>query len=119
MALRAKVTALMVTPPMPPIVLEGLVAPFHNEELEQNARDYCKKCLDVASDAAVAAGIRCEAIRAEHDKSWTAIIDTSERNSCDLIVMASHGSPGAIAIVLGSETNKVLPHSKILVLVCR
>jgi hypothetical protein len=48
-----------------------------------------------------------------------AIIDTAESKGCDLIVMASHGRHGISAIVLGSETVKVLTHSKIPVLVHR
>jgi nucleotide-binding universal stress UspA family protein len=116
-ALRAKVTVLMATPPIPLVALEGLVAPVHNEELEQNARDYAKKCLDVASEAAVAAGIRCETFHAKHDQPWATIIETAGQEGCDLIVMASRGSAGAAAIVLGSETNKVLTHSEIPVLV--
>jgi nucleotide-binding universal stress UspA family protein len=118
-ALKAKATVLMATPPIPPIVLEGLAAPVRNEELEQNARDYAKRCLDVASEAAVAAGVRCETIHVKHDQPWAAIIETAERKRCDLIVMASHGRAGVSAVVLGSETNKVLIHSKIPVLVCR
>ena len=117
-ALRAKVTVLMATPPIPLVALEGLVAPVRNEELEQNAKDYAKKCLDVASEAAVAAGVRCKTIHAKHDQPWAAIIETAAQEGCDLIVMASHGRAGAAAIVLGSETIKVLTHSQIAVLVC-
>lgn len=50
---------------------------------------------------------------------WNGIIQTAERNSCDLIVMAAHGRGGVAALVLGSQTNKVLTHSKIPVLVYR
>jgi nucleotide-binding universal stress UspA family protein len=118
-ALRAKVTVLMATPPIPPIVLEGLAAPVRNEELEQNASDYAKTCLDVASEAAVPAGVHCETIHLQHAQPWAAIVETAERKGCDLIVMASHGRAGITATVLGSETNKVLMHSKVPVLVCR
>jgi nucleotide-binding universal stress UspA family protein len=118
-ALGAKVTVLMAIPSIPPIVLEGMAAPVRNEELEQNAMDYAKTCLDVASEAAVAAGVRCETIHVHHDQPWAAIIETAGRKGCDLIVMASHGRAGVGAVVLGSETNKVLAHSKIPVVVCR
>ena len=117
--LEARVTALMATPPIPPIVLEGLAAPIHNEELEQNAKDYATRSLAVAAEAAAAAGVRCETTHIAHDRPWEAIIQTAEQKSCDLIVMASHGRSGVSAVVLGSETNKVLTHSKIPVLVCR
>jgi len=70
--------------------------------------------------AAFAAGILCERIHIKHDQPpWAAIIDTAERQGCDLIVMASHGRAGVSAVVLGSETNKVLNHSKIPVLISR
>jgi nucleotide-binding universal stress UspA family protein len=55
----------------------------------------------------------------EHDQPYLAIIETAARKSCDLIVMASHGRRGISAIVLGSETVKVLTHSTIPVLVVR
>jgi nucleotide-binding universal stress UspA family protein len=117
--LNARVTALMATPPIPPILLEGLAGPVHTEELEQNAKDYATRSLAVAAEAAAAAGVRCETTHLQHDRPWEAIIQTAERKGCDLIIMASHGRAGVSAVVLGSETNKVLTHSKIPVLVCR
>jgi nucleotide-binding universal stress UspA family protein len=53
------------------------------------------------------------------DHAYGAIIDTAKSQGCDLIFMASHGRKGVSALVLGSETVKVLTHSKIPVLVCR
>jgi nucleotide-binding universal stress UspA family protein len=50
---------------------------------------------------------------------YEAIIGTASKTGCDLIFMASHGRKGISAFVLGSETYKVLSHSKIPVLVCR
>ena len=47
------------------------------------------------------------------------IIDTAKRKKCDVIVMASHGRSGLSALLLGSETTKVLTHCKLPVLVCR
>jgi nucleotide-binding universal stress UspA family protein len=117
--LEAKATAVMTTPVIPPIMLEGLSRPVHNEQLEQNAKDYAARSLAVAADAAAAAGVRCESVHFQHDHPWEAIMQTAERRGCDLIVMASHGRAGVSAVVLGSETNKVLAHSSIPVLVCR
>jgi len=51
--------------------------------------------------------------------AYEAIIDTASKKGCDLILMASHGRKGISAFVIGSETYKVLSHSKIPVLVCR
>ena len=47
------------------------------------------------------------------------IIDVAHERGCDLIVMASHGRRGISALLIGSETNKVLTHSKLPVLVSR
>ena len=53
------------------------------------------------------------------DTPWEGIIRTAKAKKCDLIVMASHGRRGLAGLLLGSETTKVLTHSKIPVLVCR
>ena len=67
----------------------------------------------------IAAGVACELVHVEHEHPYQAIIDTAGSKGCDLMVMASHGRRGIAAIVLGSETLKVLTHSKIPVLVNR
>ena len=54
-----------------------------------------------------------------HDQPYRAIIDTAHAKNCDLIVMASHGRRGVSALLLGSETVKVLTHSTIPILVYR
>jgi nucleotide-binding universal stress UspA family protein len=69
--------------------------------------------------AANSAGVACEVLHVEHEQIYQAIIDAASARSCDLIVMASHGRRGVSAVVLGSETVKVLTHSKIPVLVYR
>ena len=61
----------------------------------------------------------CETIQVEHEHPYQAIIDTADSKGSDLMVMASHGRRGISAIVLGSETVKVLTHCKIPVLVYR
>jgi nucleotide-binding universal stress UspA family protein len=55
----------------------------------------------------------------KHAQPYQAIIDTATKRRCDLIAMASHGRKGVKALILGSETNKVLTHSRIPVLVYR
>ena len=66
-----------------------------------------------------AAGVPCEANTVEALHPWEAIIDHAKLMECDLLVMASHGRRGVAALLLGSETQKVLTHSKIPVLVVR
>ncbi len=69
--------------------------------------------------AADAAGIKCEAHTVEALHPWEAILDHAKAQDCDLIVMASHGRRGVSALLLGSETQKVLTHSTLPVLVVR
>ena len=70
-------------------------------------------------DLGKAGGVTCEAHTVEALHPWEAIIDHAKRMDCDLLVMASHGRRGVSALLLGSETQKVLTHSKVPVLVVR
>jgi nucleotide-binding universal stress UspA family protein len=73
----------------------------------------------MVSAVAKSGGVVCETLHVEHEHIYQAIIDAASARKCDLIVMASHGRRGISAVVLGSETVKVLTHSKIPVLVYR
>ena len=88
-------------------------------EYQKHARAYAETVLGTVSDAAKSAGVVCETLHVEHEQIYQAIIEAAEARRCDLIVMASHGRRGVSAVVLGSETVKVLTHSKIPVLVYR
>jgi nucleotide-binding universal stress UspA family protein len=81
--------------------------------------DYAEKTLGAAEGVAQSAGVEYEGVHVGHDFPWQAIIDIAASKGCDLIVMASHGRHGISAVLLGSETMKVLTHSKIPVLVHR
>jgi nucleotide-binding universal stress UspA family protein len=65
------------------------------------------------------AGVPCTKLVVASEIVYKAIIDAASSNACDLIFMASHGRKGLSALVLGSETQKVLTHTKIPVLVYR
>ena len=65
------------------------------------------------------AGVTCQSDTVEALHPWEAIIEHAKRMECDLLVMASHGRRGVSAFLLGSETQKVLTHSKVPVLVVR
>lgn len=95
-------------------------------QLEESARTYreevrkqAEAILSAAAGRAQQVGVECETLSIEHDEPHAAIIDTAHRKGCDLIVMASHGRRGLSALVLGSQTVKVLTHSDIPVLVLR
>ncbi len=65
------------------------------------------------------AGVKCDAAAVEALHPWEAILDRAKETGCDLIIMASHGRRGVAALLLGSETQKVLTHSSVPVLVVR
>lgn len=75
--------------------------------------------LDAAEKIAEEAGVECSKVTLVSEEPYEAIIDAANRNECDLIFMASHGRRGIKGFVLGSETQKVLTHSTIPVLVHR
>ena len=115
----AKVTGFCVMP-------EFHVFTYKTEMLEDTKLEFAKdsmaraaQYLSVIETASKAAGVTCEIASATHDHPYEAIIGAAKQRGCDLIVMASHGRRGVQAILLGSETQKVLTHSHIPVLVCR
>jgi nucleotide-binding universal stress UspA family protein len=71
------------------------------------------------ADAAARAGVPVETVAAKSFSPFEAIIDTAKGKSCDLIIMASHGRRGLNAVLLGSETQKVLTHTSVPVMVYR
>jgi nucleotide-binding universal stress UspA family protein len=88
-------------------------------EYKKRAEAHAQKVLASVSAAAKLAGVASETLHIEHEHIYQAIIDAASARRCDLIVIASHGRRGVSAVVLGSETVKVLTHSKIPVLVYR
>jgi nucleotide-binding universal stress UspA family protein len=118
-SVNAKVTVLTVSTPFHAFAVEPGLIIDTPERYQKRIAALATKYLNVAKEAAQAAGVSCETMHVEHDQPYLAIIETAARKSCDLIVMASHGRRGISAIVLGSETVKVLTHSTIPVLVFR
>jgi nucleotide-binding universal stress UspA family protein len=70
-------------------------------------------------DAAKAAGVACSGHTVEALHPWEAILDHAKAQQCELIVMASHGRRGVAALLLGSETQRVLIHSTLPVLIVK
>jgi nucleotide-binding universal stress UspA family protein len=75
--------------------------------------------VKAVADTAQAAGIACAAHTVEAVHPWEAILDHAKAQNCDLIIMASHGRRGVAALLLGSETQRVLIKSPIPVLVVK
>jgi nucleotide-binding universal stress UspA family protein len=115
----AKITVLTVSTPFHTFTTDTQMIEDTPAQYKARVQDRTEKTLGSAGRAAQAAGVPCETVHVEHEHPYQAIIDTAGAKGCDLIVMASHGRRGLSAIVLGSETVKVLTHSKIPVLVHR
>jgi nucleotide-binding universal stress UspA family protein len=115
----AKVTALTVSPPFHTFTTDTQMIEDTPAQYKTRMQALTDKTLGAIADAARTAGVACEIVHVEHEHPYRAIIDTADAKGCDLIVMASHGRRGVAAIVLGSETVKVLTHCKIPVLVHR
>lgn len=117
----ARITFFYSQPDFPmPIYGEGaLIDPTTPEQFAKSAASEAEAILSKARGAAEAAGVACDSDTAVNEVPYEAIIDAADRHGCDLIFMASHGHRGLSALLLGSETNKVLTHSKIPVLVYR
>jgi len=118
-SVNAKVTVLTVSASFQTFMVETGMISDTPEDYRKRTATLVGKYLNAAKEAALAAGVSCETMHLERDQPYRAIVETAARKSCDLIVMASHGRRGISAIVLGSETVKVLTHSTIPVLVVR
>ena len=121
--LKAKITALYVMPPYAPRVVgdgyvpavDGYAAQQYKKAVEEAAAKALKKVEAILAKAK----LRCQKVQITDDEPWEGIIRTARSRKCDLIVMSSHGRGGLAGLLLGSETQKVLTHSKTPVLVCR
>ena len=115
----AKVTALTVRAPYSVSSIDVIGVVGSSEEYDEETRQAAARALTQVSMAGEAEGLKVETLQEVNDQPYRAIIECARANKCDLIVMASHGRRGVSALLLGSETTKVLTHSKIPVLVYR
>ncbi|MEW5888868.1 MAG: universal stress protein [Pseudomonadota bacterium] len=97
----------------------ALIDPTTPEKFAEMAEKQAKEILGAAAEIARAAGVTAAARSDTSDSPYDAIISAATAAGCDLIFMASHGRRGLSGLLLGSETQKVLTHSKIPVLVYR
>jgi nucleotide-binding universal stress UspA family protein len=121
-AVGAKITAINVIPEYQMAMDEGFVLPASimlKKRFEQETMRRSMAILAAVQSAAQTAGVACNGVTLSSARPYEAIIKQAKKARCDLIVMASHGRKGLASILLGSETAKVLTHSKIPVLVIR
>jgi nucleotide-binding universal stress UspA family protein len=89
------------------------------EQFEREAKVRGERLVEILKDRANAVGVSCETLLLTDDHPWEGIIEAATKTGCDLIFMASHGRRGLSAMLLGSETTRVLTHTKIPVMVYR
>ncbi|MGI4721337.1 MAG: universal stress protein [Janthinobacterium lividum] len=115
----AEVVAMTATPEFHPFTTNAVMLEQTPEQFAQSSRENGRRLLDEVAALARNAGVPCTSVQSVSDSPYEAIIAAARENRCDLIVMASHGRRGINALLLGSETQKVLVHSAIPVLVHR
>lgn len=117
----AGVVALKVVPRYPQSYFEGgLALPASDiAKIEKQWATHGQAVVDAVAKSAKGKGLVAKAVVVKSDLVSEAIIATAKKNKCDLIVMASHGRKGIKRLLLGSETQQVLTHSHIPVLVLR
>lgn len=101
-----------------PGIVDDLLEP-PSDELQMLAWQHADKLLATVLRKAEAAGVPCDTRAERGDRPWEAIVAAAKRMGCDLIVMASHGRSGVARLMLGSQTQQVLAHTGIPVLVVR
>ncbi|SFC26213.1 Nucleotide-binding universal stress protein, UspA family [Polaromonas sp. OV174] len=117
----ATLVALYVVPRYPVSYFEGgiSISPQEVSRIEKQWADSGQAIVDAVKEAAHVEGVKARAVVARSNLVAESIMAAAKKHKCDLIVMASHGRKGIKRILLGSETQHVLTHSSIPVLVLR
>lgn len=120
-AIGAELVALYVVPRYPVSYFEGGVSISSQEiaDTEKQWSDKGQAVVDAALQKAQARGVKAQAVIAQSDLIAESIMAAAKKHDCDLVVMASHGRKGIKRVLLGSETQHVLTHSTVPVLVLR
>jgi len=117
----ARVTFLHVEHAFPAVycgegaIMDASAPSFFHEQADRQAHHILDEAAGIARDA----GVACDARTLISESPYQAIVEAAEHNACDLIFMASHGRSGIGHLLLSSETEKVLRHTRIPVLVHR
>ena len=117
--LGARITAVHVMPELHMFTYEPGVTESVHAQVKKEREAHSHRYLELVSQRAAAAGVACDAVLVTSDYPYEAIIEAARKGQCDLIAMASHGRRGVKGLLLGSETQRVLTHSAIPVLVYR
>ena len=114
----ATLTTICVKEPFPYSAISEM-QPVPPQEFYDAQERIAASRVKAVTEAATAAGVTCNGFTVEALHPWEAILDLAKTQECDLIVMASHGRRGMAALLIGSETSRVLTHSPLPVLVVK
>lgn len=120
--LQAKVTIIVATERFPYYVSGGfgwVALPIDVEGYDATQKEFADRHLKRVKDAADKIGVAADILHVENANPADAIVEAAVANGCSLIVMSSHGRRGVGRLLLGSQTNSVLTHSPVPVLVVR
>jgi len=117
----AELIALRVVPRYPQSYFEGgiALAPEDVKAVEQKWAEAGQATVDAIQKTAAAKGVQTKALIAKGDVVSDALLAVAKKHDVDLIVMASHGRKGIKRLLLGSETQQVLTHASVPVLVLK
>lgn len=121
-ALGARVSAVYVIPPyMPSMYGEAAmyIPAYDPAEYRRVTEKQAQRALAAVAAQARKAGVRCQTVFLTDPQPFNGILRAARRQKCDAIAMASHGRGGLKGLILGSETTRVLAHSKLPVIVTR
>jgi nucleotide-binding universal stress UspA family protein len=119
-SVNAEVTLLTASAPFHAVVMESIAVPRNTAtEYTRISEESASERLKAGESYARSHGVPVHTEHVYAEFPHQAIVDAVRRDGCDLVCMASHGRKGLAGLLLGSETHKVLTHSKIPVLVCR
>jgi nucleotide-binding universal stress UspA family protein len=117
--INAKVTGLTVTVPYHYFAVDAVQLSDTPDQYAVDIKAHADKNLALIREEASKAGVDCEVVHRSNEHPYEEIVKTAEDFMCDVIFQASHGRRGVTGLILGSETQKVLTHTKIPVLVYR
>jgi nucleotide-binding universal stress UspA family protein len=118
-SLGARVTGLHVIPPFHVLTSQVAMLEDARAEYERESMALAIRHLEFIVRTAASHAVACDTLTESGGDVYQSILDVARTRGCDLIVMASHGRRGIAGILIGSQTQHVLTHARVPVLVCR
>jgi nucleotide-binding universal stress UspA family protein len=117
--LGATLTAVTVTEPYEAVAFTGTMTVVNPSEYNKQCEEHAEGVLSKACEKAKAASVPCDPVHLHNRLPYVGIIEAAENSNADLIVVGSHGRTGLEGFLLGSQSVKLLTHTKIPTLVVR